>query len=149
MSTPQQKYELPPHKHIIFYDGICGLCNQFLKFILKRDHHNQFIAIALQSEIAKPYLGKVPASISNTLNTVIIIKNVNTSQEKVLVYSNAALFCIQKCGGLYPLAILGFLIPKFIRDILYKLIANNRYALFGKYKTCPIPPDDIKKRVFF
>lgn len=129
-----------PDDQVIFFDGICNLCNWSVQFVIKRDKHNQFKFVALQSNLAKklfadkPYLFQAPAS-------VILISN-----NKLYVESTAALKIVRQLRGLWPLMYVFVLVPPVIRDWAYRLIANNRYKWFGKQEACMVPKPEWKNR---
>lgn len=116
---------------ILYYDGKCVLCNKSIRFIIDRDRKNQF-KIGLIDEY----------------------KNVRKEDSIILVhngikynYSNAVIKSLILIGGIYKFAILLFIFPKSLRDFAYKIIAKNRYRWFGKQNTCPIFPEEWKKRL--
>ena len=85
----------------------------------------------LQGEAAK---GRLPESLVAELNTVVL-----WSESKVLKKSDAALLVITQLGGVWGLMKIFWIVPKFLRDLVYNLVAKNRYALFGKRETCRLP----------
>ena len=109
-------------KNIIFFDGICELCDWFVNFVFKRDSKKQFLYASLQGETAKTYLK--PEDIQN-LQSIIFFN------EGAILQESPALKAIMK--KLYPRwAFLLTLFPNFIFNLFYRLIAKRRYALFGK-----------------
>lgn len=117
--------------NIIFFDGICNLCNNTVVFILKRDPKHVFKFAALQSPIAKKILGNDSSEVIN-LQSIVLFQNNNTYTQ-----STAALLIAKQLSGYWPLFYYFFIWwPKFIRDGLYNFIAHNRYRWFGKKKSC-------------
>jgi len=114
---------------IIFYDGICGLCDRSVQFIIKYDKKKVFRYAALQSNFAAHTLG-----FALTFDSFIYYEN----GEK-FYQSTAALKTLKKLGGLWSAAYLFIIIPSFIRDGIYRWVATNRYKWFGKFDTCKIP----------
>ena len=125
---------------VILFDGVCKLCNGFVKFIIKRDKKKHFRFAALQSDYAKNIEKKYELSLAD-LNTVILIKN-----GKIYTKSSAILHIAGGLGFPYSLAICFFIIPPFIRNYGYDYVAKNRYRWFGKLDTCTLPSGDIKGR---
>lgn len=119
-------------KRIIFFDGVCTLCNRSIDFILKKNHiENPFYFASLQSDYAKKHV-PVPYQ---SLDTIVLMEG-----EKVYTKSTAALRILFALGGHYSiLSMLVSIFPRFVTDIGYDFIANNRYRLFGKKDTCRIP----------
>jgi predicted DCC family thiol-disulfide oxidoreductase YuxK len=123
---------------IVLYDGVCGLCNRVTQFLLKHDQRDLFRYASLQSDFAKKILlrhGADPAE----LDTVCVVLNYETPQEKVLVRSDAVLYLGRELGGIWGVMAGSRVIPRFIRDAVYNLVASNRYKVFGKYETCMLP----------
>ena len=128
------------YNNIILFDGVCNFCDSSVNFIIDRDKKNIFKFAALQSEKGQEILEyfKLP---KDDFDSFVFIEN-----DKVFKKSSAALKIANKLGGLlkifYPLII----VPKFIRDFFYSLIANNRYKLFGKKDACRIPTPELKQK---
>ena len=126
--------------NLIIFDGVCNLCNASVQFIINRDKKRVFKFLPLQSERTGEIFKQFNIDFEN-LDTIILIKN-----KKVFVRSDAALEIANALD--YPWKIFYFLIfiPKFIRDRIYNIIANNRYDWFGKRENCMIPTEDMKSR---
>jgi len=131
---------------IVLYDGICGLCNRLVQFLLKRDTHDRFRFASLQSEFANNLLthhGLDP----NDLDTVYVVKDYGQSDERLLARSDAVLFMLTQLGGFWQVACLARALPGALRDAVYKVVARNRYRIFGKYESCMLP--EAKHRAKF
>jgi|SRR5215470_11148494 len=128
---------------ILLYDGVCGLCNRLNQFVLRHDPGAVFRFASLQSPFATRILTRHRAN-PKDLDTVYVVLNHELPNEKLLPRSDAALFVLKNLGGLWRLS--GFLLqllPRSIRDWGYNLVARNRYRLFGRFETCPLPmPED-------
>lgn len=124
--------------HLVLYDGVCGLCDRFVQFLLRRDRRNQFRFAALQGPIGTEILARYRRS-ANPLATVAVIDEYEGRGERLLERSDAALFAIQSLGGLYRGAAAFRLIPRFLRDAAYDFIARWRYRIFGRFDSCPAP----------
>ncbi len=127
-------------KSLILFDGVCNLCNGFVNFLIVRDKKNKFQFGSLQSAKVQSILTEYQHS-SNDISTVILIEN-NTLHS----HSTAVLKIVRRLGGAWPLLYVFIIIPKPIRDFLYKLVAKNRYRLFGKKDACMIPTPKLKAR---
>ncbi len=125
-------------KHIILFDGGCNFCTFWVKFVIKRDKKDVFRFAPLQSEKGKELLKQY--SLQADLSTVVLIKN-NVVKTK----SSAALFILKDLGGFYSLGIVLIVVPKFIRDRIYDVIAKNRKKLL-KNESCIIPTEQKKKK---
>ncbi len=127
---------------VIFFDGVCNLCNGAVQFTIERDQKNIFRFASLQSEYAKTELA--PFNINHEdLDSFILLEN-----ERVYKQSTAALRVAKKLNGLWPLLYGFIIIPRFIRDAVYNYIAKNRYKWFGKQESCWIPTSELKNKFY-
>ena len=123
---------------VLFFDGVCGLCNKFIDFLLRRKNIKRLRFSPLQGETAKQAL---PYSLRESLSTVVLFDG-----ENIYVKSAAVLKIFRVLGGGWAiLAFLAYIVPRFIRDYFYEKIAENRYRVFGKKDTCRIPTKDERK----
>ena len=116
---------------IIFFDGVCVLCNGFVDFVLSRDAERIFKFAPLQSDTAKRTL---PEVYTKDVSTVVL-----WSQGQVFLRSDAALMILTQLGGVWGLARIGWIFPAFLRDFVYRIIASQRYNWFGKRDSCRLP----------
>ena len=124
---------------IILYDGVCGLCNRLVQFVLRHDRRDLFRFASLQSEFAAAILrrhGIAPGE----LDTFYLVRDCEQPGEQLAARSEAALAVARGLGGIwgavaFPLRML----PAGVRDWGYNLVARHRYRLFGKYDVCPLP----------
>ena len=124
---------------IIFYDGVCGLCDRFTQFVLKRDREDVFRFASLQSDFATQILARYRVN-PERLDTVYLLINLGQSDERVLARSDAVLFVARQIGGFSKLSAALFgMLPRSLRDAAYDVMARNRYRWFGKYETCVLP----------
>ena len=134
---------MPP---ILLYDGVCGLCNRLVQFILRRDRNAIFRFAALQSPFAARTLARHGASAAD-LNTVNVIVNHDAPTESLLSRSDAVLFILSQLGGFWRFsALILRLVPRFLRDWGYALVARTRYRIFGRYDSCPLPTAETRSR---
>jgi len=120
---------------IIFYDGLCGLCDRSVQFIIKYDQEKKFRFAALQSDFAKQILGD-----DANADTFILFE-----KGKIITRSTAALRVCKILSGKLSLLYIFILVPAFIRDAFYDLIARNRYKWFGHFDKCKIPTPEQKE----
>ena len=129
-----------PHP-ILLYDGVCGLCNRFVQFILRRDHNAIFRFAWLQSAVASRILARHGANPTD-LDTVYVVINHELRDEYLLSRSDAVVFVLKQFGGPWrPAASLLQLVPKFLRDPAYNAVARHRYRIFGRSDVCTLPRD--------
>lgn len=125
---------------IILFDGVCSLCNSVIQFIIKRDKKNYFSFASLQSVQGQKILSQCNPP-PNDVNSFVLVEN-----GKPYTRSTGALKVAKKLNGLWPLLYCFIIIPKFIRDGLYKWIAGHRYKWFGRKNECMIPPAELRAR---
>jgi len=116
---------------IIYFDGVCVLCNNSIRFLLKRDHQKRFKLGFIQN-----------ITTDKNIDSIVLVH-----KGKKYYYSTAIIKSMTLLGGVYTFAVLFFLIPKQVRDYLYKYLVRNRYKWFGKHKSCPLPPTDWDERM--
>ena len=126
--------------HTIIFDGVCNLCDSFVHYVIKRDADAVFRFAPLQSDVAQKLLtdhyGKPFGA-----DTIVLIKNgVSYDQSDAVLEILTALPRQRFFRG-----ILGVL-PRPVRDFLYRVIAKNRYRLFGKKNQCMVPSEDVLDR---
>ncbi len=138
-SSAEGGHLLPRGTAVVFYDGVCGLCNRLVGFVLKRDRQDRFRYAALQGDFAGEVLprhGKDPGD----LNTLYLLLDPGDPSERVLERGRAVLHIFNFLGGPWKVAgwVFGVL-PTWFLDAVYRLVAKYRYRLFGKHESCPIP----------
>ena len=132
---------------IILYDGVCGLCNRLVQFLLKHDKDGRLRFASLQSDFAVKVLGRHGFD-PKDLDTVHVVENYDQPGERVLQRSDAVLRAGRELGGFWGASSsVGRIVPRALRDLVYRLVATNRYRVFGKYDTCMLP--DPKQRSRF
>lgn len=137
----------PADEHsIVLYDGVCGLCNRGVQFLLERDTRGHLQFASLQSDFAAKVLGRHGLD-PNDLDTVYVVVNHDGPDEKVLGRSDAVLRAWHELGGSWKLlASVSSIIPRGLRDIVYRFVATNRYRVFGKHETCMLPDPSQRSR---
>ena len=129
---------MPP---ILLYDGVCGLCNRLVQFILARDRQAIFRFAALQSPFAALILARHGINPTD-LDTVYLVLNYERPDESLLSRSDAIIFILKRLDPVWRAAALFLqLIPNFLRDPLYNAIARLRYQIFGRSTVCTLPRD--------
>ena len=131
---------------IILYDGVCGLCDRFTQFVLKRDTRDLFRFASLQSEFAAQVLRAYGIN-PQQLDTVYVIVNFKQPDQQLLARSDAAIFVLRQLGGIWRVVALGLrILPRLLRDAAYNFVARNRYRWFGKYESCSLPDPNLRHK---
>jgi predicted DCC family thiol-disulfide oxidoreductase YuxK len=127
-------------QRIVLFDGICNLCNGAINFIIDHDPKGKFKFAALQSDFGQQKLAELGYD-QKDLDSLVLLED-----EQVYKKSTAALKIANELNGLYPMLYLLIILPPFIRDAVYDLIARNRYKWFGKRDTCRMPTPELRSR---
>ena len=136
----------PSDVTVVFYDGVCGLCNRLNRFLLARDRRDALRFAPLQGRLAAETLARYGIR-ADDLDTVHVISGWNTANARVLQRSQAVLHAVDRLGGFWSAAArIGAIVPAGIADGLYELVARNRYRMFGRYDACAIPPPEWRSR---
>ena len=131
---------------ILLYDGVCGLCNRLVQFLLKRDKQARLHFASLQSEFAERVLTRHGID-PKDLDTVQVVVNYERPDERVLGRSDAILRAGGELGMPWNvLAGIARVVPRALRDVVYRFVARNRYHVFGKYDTCMLPDPNQRHR---
>lgn len=124
---------------IILFDGVCNFCQSSVQFIIKRDPNAYFMFASLQSDIGQSLLKK--NGISSTTDSIILIEN-----GKAYDKSTAVLRICQSLTGFWKYTYVFIILPLPLRDLVYNIVAKNRYKWFGRKENCIIPSPDTRKR---
>lgn len=125
---------------VIFFDGVCNLCNSAVQFVIERDGKNYFKFAALQSDFAVSTLADYSLQVKQGDSFVLLENN------KVYEQSTAALRVAKKLNGFWPLLYILIIIPPFVRNAVYRFIGHNRYKWFGKQESCWVPTPELKRK---
>ena len=131
---------------VVFYDGVCGLCDRFVRFLLRRDRQRRMLFAPLQGTLARAVL--VPRGLNpSDLDTVYAVADWQRPSERVVARSRAVLHALGQLDGVWPvLARIALLVPAPVADAAYRLVAKIRYRAFGRLESCPIPPPEWRDR---
>ncbi len=132
---------LPKDKKIVLFDGVCNLCNSFINKIIALDKNDSFRFASLQSDIGiaiQEHLQLDPSK----LDSVILYEPGKAHYHK----STAALKIMKEFGGAWRLMQVFMILPKFIRDAGYNVVAKYRYKWFGEKDSCMMPTPELKAK---
>jgi len=126
---------------ILFFDGVCGLCDRLVQFVLRRDRHARFRFAALQSDFAAETLRRFGKSATD-LDTVYVL----TGDGRLLQKARAIFFVLRQLGLPWSLVAVFGVLPTVIVDWFYDRVAHNRYRIWGKRDSCRLPSADERAR---
>lgn len=128
-------------KKIVLFDGVCNLCDRSVQFIIKHDKKDEFRFATLQGEIGNSLMQKRNIDTSR-IDSIILIEPGVAYYTK----SDAALQIGMHLKGYRTISKLLYLIPSKLRDIVYDIVARNRYKWYGKKEACLVPTPELKAK---
>ncbi|MDO6759325.1 DCC1-like thiol-disulfide oxidoreductase family protein [Tamlana sp. 2_MG-2023] len=133
--------DLPKHKQLILFDGVCNLCDSSVQYVIKHDHQNKFLFTALQSAVGKEIIEAYNIDVNKT-DSILLYSPENGIKYK----STAALKIATQLG--FPRNLMGvfLIVPAFVRNWVYDFIAKNRYKWYDKKEACMIPTPKLKSK---
>ena len=143
-STPSQKLgdqrELPTGR-IILFDAECVLCSANAHFILKHDHNKVFYLASMQGRVGSELFRRHGLDPTDP-TSILVVDGALVRKD-----SDAVLSIYEGLGLPWKVAAIFRLFPPFLRDPVYRLVARNRYRIFGKRQTCWVPPAQFCTRI--
>lgn len=130
---------LAEHGLILLYDGVCALCNRTVNWILRHDAGGSMRFAPLDSAVGREALRRLPGLAG--VDSVILLH-----REGGWVKSTAVLEIARYVGGAWSVALVGYLLPRALRDWMYDVVARHRYRVFGRYASCPLPAPEQRPR---
>jgi len=125
---------------VILFDGSCGLCTRAVRFVLRHDPRGRFRFAALQSDTGRRLLeeaGRLPPD----TDSVMLIE-----PGRLFIRSTAALRIARGLSGPWPLWYILIVVPRPLRDAVYRFVARRRTRWFGRPAYCPVPAPEWKER---
>lgn len=151
-TNPEQEGSATAADHgIVFFDGVCGLCNQFVDFLLRIDRKGVLRFAPLQGETADRLIaegnGRANAGLSRddleSLDSVVFVH-----RKQAFRGSSAVVQIFAQLGWFWRVvSFLMWIVPRPIRDAVYRFIARNRYKWFGQKETCRMPTESERSRL--
>lgn len=126
-------------KVIVFYDGVCNLCNGFVRFVSKRDSNHKILFCPLQDGAAQEVRKEL--SQEQDITTVIALW-----KGKYYLYSDVTFLICSTLGSYWYLLMPLKFIPRPMRNYVYNWVARNRYNWFGKNEVCEMLGEEERER---
>jgi predicted DCC family thiol-disulfide oxidoreductase YuxK len=134
-------------KHLLFFDGVCVMCNQSVRLVHRLDRRDVFLFAALQSPLAEETLAREGHD-ARRLEGVYVLLDRGTPAERLVGRYTAVREILKALGGGWKvLGLLMGLVPTRLGNWGYELVARNRYRLFGKYEACAMPDPSLRHKV--
>lgn len=126
---------------IIVFDALCVLCSANARFVLRHDRERRFRLASMQTSAGAALYRRFGIDPADP-DTLIVVEG-----ERVLRDSDAVLHIYEGLGWPWRAAALARLVPRSLRDPVYRLVARNRYRIFGRRETCWLPSADEADRI--
>jgi predicted DCC family thiol-disulfide oxidoreductase YuxK len=133
---------LPQHKKIILFDGLCNLCDASVQFIIKRDSKDVFRFVSLQSNLGQQIVQHLELN-TQKVDSILLY---NSVQNTYFYKSEAVFEIVKSSGGIFYCLLIFRLIPIAITNKIYDFIARNRYRWFGEKKSCLVPTKELESK---
>ena len=125
---------------VVLFDGCCNLCNRTVAFIMRHDRNARFYFASLQSETGQILLKQAGVP-GHKITSVVYLR-----EEHYFMRSAAILYILKDLGMPWALGYGFIIVPRFLRDALYRLVAKMRYRLWGERKSCMLPDESVRER---
>ena len=123
---------------IVFFDGVCNLCQGSVRYLIKHDKKGVLKFASLQGNYAKDFVNETEIQ---SMQSIMFL------DDKMLYKKSTAVLKLSRLlGGWHQLLLLGYILPRFFRDWLYNIVAKNRYRWFGKKDQCMLPSKGFENR---
>ena len=123
---------------IVFFDGVCNLCQGSVRYLIKHDKKGVLKFASLQGNYAKDFVNETEIQ---SMQSIIFFDG------KILYKKSTAVLKLSSLlGGWHQLLLLGYILPRFVREWLYNIVAKNRYSWFGKKDQCMLPSKGFENR---
>lgn len=136
----KKEISLEAGQAVVLIDGVCNLCQGLVRFIIPRDPNGRIKFASLQSDKGRELLLAAGLE-ADRLDTVVLLEN-----GRVYTESSAVLRIASRLRFPWPAAYAFVIVPRPLRNMLYRVVARNRYRWFGRDEACLLPSPDIKSR---
>ena len=132
-------------RHLVLYDGVCGLCNRLLQFLLRHDQRAVFAFASLQSAAGRAVVEQTGGD-PDDLTSFYVVADFQSPHPRVFVKSDAAVFVASQLGWPWRALRVADVLPRVLRNGVYDVIARTRYQIFGRYEQCLMPREEYRSR---
>jgi predicted DCC family thiol-disulfide oxidoreductase YuxK len=136
----------PTRQPVLFYDGHCGLCNRVVRLLLRTDREGRLHFATLQSEPGQAFLKRWGLPTEDFDSLVFAPNWAERDQIEPRLRTDGALAAAATVGGIWRLVTWTRVLPAWLRDSCYRLVARTRYALFGEYRGQPLAESEWRER---
>jgi predicted DCC family thiol-disulfide oxidoreductase YuxK len=134
---------------LMLYDGLCGVCNSAVQWVIKHDHGDRFRFAPQQSAVAAAILSRNGIDHEAMLesNSVYLVLDAGTEHERLLTQSDVTVNMLLILGGRWRVwGMILRAVPRFMRNAAYRMFARNRYRWTAQYEVCPVPSETVRMK---
>lgn len=124
-------------RQLILYDGVCGLCDRTVQFLLREDRHGVLTFAPLQGETADAIRLRHPHL--EGADSMVFVRDAGGEREQALLRTTGVLAALATLGGFWRVVSWLRVVPRPLRDGIYDAVAARRYRWFGKFDSCRLP----------
>lgn len=139
-APPVASGALPAGHPVIVFDGVCVLCNGWVRFLLRHDHAGRYRFAAMQSDAGRTLLSAHGLDADDPASFLLI------DGSRAATETEAIIRVLTGLGGAWRAAGLIRLVPQPLRDAAYRSVARNRYRWFGRHAQCVVPSESVHNR---
>jgi predicted DCC family thiol-disulfide oxidoreductase YuxK len=132
-------------QHLLLYDGVCGLCDHLVQFVLAHDPGGVFDFAPLQSATGRAAVAREGGD-PDALTSFYVVRDYRTPDARSLVKARAALFVARALGWPWRAAGVFAVLPTALLNLGYDMVARYRYRVFGRFEQCALPRPEQRKR---
>lgn len=136
---------LAPGAVLVLYDGVCGLCNGLVSFMLRRDRGDRCRFASLQGELGRQLVAERGGD-PDELSTLYVIERLGQTDERLWRRGRAAIIALAALGRAWRLLHVLRILPTGLLDVAYRALARRRYRLGGKLESCPVPAPEHRRK---
>ena len=136
-SMPAPPSPASPPRLLVLYDGVCGLCDRTVQFLLRKDRHGVLAFAPLQGETAAAVRRRQPQL--EGVDSMVFVRDAGGAGERAFVRTTGVLAALDALGGFWRVLSWLRVVPRPLRDGIYDAVAARRYRWFGKFDSCRLP----------
>lgn len=146
MSDPRARAsQAAKGRHLLLYDGVCGLCDHLVQFVLAHDRRGTFDFAPLQSATGRAAVAREGGD-PDVLSSFYVVRDYRTAHPRSLVKGRAAIFVGREVGWPWRVVSVFGVLPTAVLDFGYDIVARHRYRIFGRFEQCMLPRPEQRGR---
>lgn len=138
--SPPAPPAAPHDGPIVVFDGVCALCSGWVRFLLRHDRRAGFRFAAMQDTVGHDLLVAHGIDPDDPVSFLLV------DGDAAWHDSDGVIEVLRRLGGVWRIAGVARIVPRALRDSAYRLLARNRYRMFGRREACMVPPAGTRER---